>query len=86
MQEQPKTSAPETDLNEIVRVRREKLAELQANGHDPFCEVKYDRTHHASQITSDFDKFEGATVSVAGRLMSKRGMGKLMFCDLTDLS
>lgn len=86
MQEQPKTSAPETDLNEIVRVRREKLAELQANGHDPFCEVKYDRTHHASQITSDFDKFEGATVSVAGRLMSKRGMGKVMFCDLTDLS
>lgn len=86
MQEQPKTSVPETDLNEIVRVRREKLAELQANGHDPFCEVKYDRTHHASQITSDFDKFEGATVSVAGRLMSKRGMGKVMFCDLTDLS
>ncbi|MBQ3226888.1 MAG: lysine--tRNA ligase [Clostridia bacterium] len=86
MQEQQKTHETETDLNEILRVRREKLADLQNAGRDPFCEVKYDRTHHAAQITSDFESFEGQTVSIAGRLMSKRGMGKVMFCDLADLS
>ncbi len=86
MQEQPKTQAPETDLNEILRVRREKLSELQNGGKDPFCEVKYDRTHFAAQIKSDYDKFEGNVVSIAGRLMSKRGMGKVMFCDLADVS
>lgn len=86
MQEQPKTQATELDLNEILRVRREKLSELQENGNDPFCEVKYDRTHFAAQIKNDFETFEGTEVCVAGRLMSKRGMGKVMFCDLSDVS
>jgi len=76
----------EIDLNEILKVRREKLKELQDSGKDPFVEVKYDKTHSAAQIKSNFDEFEGKSVSIAGRLMSKRGMGKVMFCDLADMN
>ena len=73
------------DLNEILRVRREKLAELQANGRDPFVITKYDATHHSMEIKNDFDNFEGKTVSVAGRMMSKRIMGKASFCNVQDI-
>ncbi len=86
MQEQPKNNEVKLDLNEILQVRRDKLAELQASGRDPFCEVKYDKTHSANQIVSSFEEFEGKNVSIAGRLMSKRGMGKVMFCDLADIT
>ena len=72
------------DLNEILRIRREKLKELQESGADPFKIVKYDVTHHTEEIVSNFEEFDGKTVSIAGRLMSKRGMGKSTFCDLQD--
>lgn len=75
----------EQDLNEILRVRREKLAELQAAGKDPFQITKYDVTHHSMEIKNDFENMEGKTVSVAGRMMSKRIMGKASFCNLQDL-
>ncbi|MCX7841906.1 MAG: lysine--tRNA ligase [Clostridia bacterium] len=72
------------DLNEILRVRRLKLLELQQQGKDPFKIVKYDVTHHTAYILENFDRMEGQQVSLAGRLMSKRGMGKASFCDLQD--
>jgi len=72
------------DLNEILQVRRNKLYELQKAGKDPFHIVKYDVTHRTSQILSDFEGYENKNVSLAGRLMSKRGMGKSSFCDLQD--
>ena len=79
------TPAVQQDLNEILRVRREKLAELQANGKDPFQITKYDATHHSMEIKNDFEGFEGKTVSVAGRMMSKRIMGKASFCNVQDI-
>lgn len=72
------------DLNEILKIRRTKLQELQQNDRDPFKIIKYDVTHSASEITGSFENHEGKYVSVAGRLMSKRGMGKASFCDLQD--
>lgn len=72
------------DLNEILKTRRMKLLELQQNGKDPFKIVKYDLTNSTSEITGSFENYEGKYVSVAGRLMSKRGMGKASFCDLQD--
>lgn len=72
------------DLNEILRVRREKLFELQQSGKDPFKEVKFEVTAKSCEIIDEFDAREGQTVSIAGRLMSKRGMGKATFCDLHD--
>jgi lysyl-tRNA synthetase class 2 len=72
------------DLNEILRVRRNKLAELQESGKDPFHIVKYNVTHRTSEILADFEAFENQNVSLAGRLMSKRGMGKSTFCDIQD--
>jgi len=72
------------DLNEILRVRRIKLKELQEKGKDPFTIVKYDVTHSSQQIINDFDNLEGKHVSVAGRIMSKRGMGKASFCHIQD--
>ncbi len=77
---------PEVDLNEVLRVRREKLADLKEKGQDPFEEVKFDKSDDAATIVSNFAAFDGQKVSVAGRLMSKRGMGKVMFCDLVDVS
>jgi len=73
-----------TDLNEILRVRRNKLADLQKSGNDPFQVVKYDVTHRSGEILADFEAFENKNVSLAGRLMSKRGMGKSTFCDIQD--
>jgi lysyl-tRNA synthetase class 2 len=72
------------ELNEILKVRRLKLQELQQNHRDPFEIVKYNVTHNSKEIIDNFDKLEGAHVSIAGRLMSKRGMGKASFCDLQD--
>ena len=79
------TEINQTELNEQARIRREKLAELQAQGNDPFVITKYDQTHHTTEIKDNFEAFEGKSVSVAGRLMSKRIMGKASFCNLQDL-
>ena len=75
---------PEMDLGEQTRVRREKLAELQAAGEDPFQLARFDWDATSRQIKENFDAMEGKPVKVAGRLMSKRGMGKVSFCDLQD--
>ncbi len=72
------------DLSEQERIRREKLAELQAEGRDPFVIVKYDQTHHSKDITDNYDELEGKDVSIAGRIMFKRVMGKASFCNIQD--
>jgi lysyl-tRNA synthetase class 2 len=77
--------AQEQDLNQLLKVRRDKLAELQANGKDPFQIMKYDVTNHSMEIKNAFEEFEGKTVSLAGRMMSKRVMGKASFCSIQDL-
>lgn len=74
----------EQDLNELLRIRREKLRELQEKGKDPFKLVKYDVTHHSEDIHKNFEAMEGQIVCVAGRMMSKRIMGKASFCDVQD--
>ena len=74
------------DLREILQIRRDKLAALQEAGRNPFEITRYDVTHHAQEVKDQFDQLEGQTVSLAGRLMSKRGMGKVSFCDLKDKS
>ena len=75
---------PELSLNDQMQIRREKLAALQAEGRDPFLQTKYDFNTDSAAIKADYEAFEGKTVKVAGRLMSKRGQGKVMFCDLQD--
>lgn len=75
----------EPDLNQLRKVRREKLAELQANGKDPFAITKYKQTIHSQEIKDKYDELEGKQVSIAGRMMSKRVMGKASFCNLQDL-
>ena len=75
---------PELSLNDQMQIRREKLAALQAEGRDPFVQTKYDFNADSAAIKADYENFEGKTVKVAGRLMSKRGQGKVMFCDLQD--
>ncbi len=75
----------EENFNELVRVRREKLKTLQDAGHDPFQVTKYDVTHHSSEIKDNYDELEGKEVAVAGRMMSKRIMGKASFCHVQDL-
>ena len=72
------------DASQLEKVRREKLAELQAAGRDPFQIVKYDQTHHSEQIRQEFDSLENETVSIAGRMMFKRVMGKASFCNVQD--
>ena len=84
MAEQQK-KVQEQDLNQLLKVRREKLAELQANGKDPFQIMKYDVTHHSMEIKNAFEELEGKSVSIAGRMMSKRVMGKASFCNVQDL-
>ena len=74
----------ELSLSELLQIRRDKLSELQAAGKDPFAITKYEVTHHSEEIKADFEHFEDQSVSVAGRLMSKRGMGKVVFADLQD--
>ncbi len=73
------------DLNQLLMIRREKLADLQAAGKDPFAIVKFDVTHHSQEIKDQFDELEGKTVTIAGRMMSKRVMGKASFCHIQDL-
>lgn len=75
----------EQDLNELLKVRRTKLAELQENGKDPFQIMKYDVTVHTNDIIENFEQYEGKEVSIAGRIMSKRVMGKASFCNIMDL-
>ena len=74
----------EVSLSDLLQIRRDKLAELQASGKDPFQITKFDVTHHSSEVKENFDSLEEQSVSVAGRLMSKRGMGKAIFADLQD--
>ncbi len=80
----PAEELTEEKLNEILQIRRDKLAALRADGKDPFTVVKYDISTHASDIKNDFEGFEGKSVSVAGRMMSRRIMGKASFMDLRD--
>lgn len=75
----------EPDIKQLLKVRREKLAQLQADGKDPFQIMKYDATHHSAEIKDHFDELEGKTVSIAGRVMAKRVMGKASFCNVQDL-
>ena len=79
------TNTQEPDLNKLRKVRREKLADLQEAGKDPFKITKYNQTHHSQEIKDNFDELEGKTVSIAGRIMSKRVMGKASFCNVQDL-
>lgn len=74
----------EMELSEILKVRRDKLKELQKAGRDPFQLVKFDHTHHSKDIIDNFESMEGSAVSIGGRLTSKRDMGKASFCDLQD--
>ncbi|MDO4455026.1 MAG: lysine--tRNA ligase [Eubacteriales bacterium] len=83
MAEQKKVQ--EQDINQLLKVRREKLAELQANGKDPFQITKFDVTHHSTEVKEGFEELEGKTVTIAGRMMSKRVMGKASFCNVADL-
>ena len=85
MSEQQKKAQQEPDLNQLRKVRREKLAELQANGKDPFVITKYNQTHHSMEIKENFEELAGKEVSIAGRMMSKRVMGKASFCNVQDL-
>ena len=80
-----KTPETEAELTEVLRVRREKLAQLVEDGKDPFQITKFDVTHHSAEIKDDFDALEGKEVVVAGRMMSKRVMGKASFCNVQDL-
>ncbi|MEG1144532.1 MAG: lysine--tRNA ligase [Clostridium sp.] len=75
----------EPDINHLLQVRREKLAELQADGKDPFQITTFDVTAHSSDVKDDFEQYEGKEVAIAGRLMSKRVMGKASFCNIQDL-
>jgi len=75
---------PEENLSELLQIRRDKLAALQEEGRDPFVQTKFARTAFSAEIKNDYDSFEEKTVSVAGRIMSKRGMGKAIFCHIKD--
>ena len=75
----------EQDINQLIKVRQDKLKEFQENGKDPFQITKYDVTHHSTEIRDNYDDLEGKTVSVAGRMMFKRVMGKASFCNVQDL-
>ena len=87
MSEQIKNNAPAEELNlgDLLAVRRQKLADLQAQGKDPFVITKYDATHHSTEIKNNYSELEGKDISIAGRLMSKRVMGKASFCNIQDL-
>ena len=82
---QPQNGKQEQDINQLLKVRREKLAALQEAGKDPFQLTKYDVTAHSRDIKENYDQMEGQTVSIAGRIMQKRVMGKASFCNVQDL-
>ncbi len=87
MSEEVRTPAPEQteqELSELLQIRRDKLAALQEEGRDPFVITKFDRTAYSADIKADYEALENKTVSVAGRIMSKRGMGKAIFCHIKD--
>ena len=84
-EEKKQAQQPQQDIGELLKIRREKLSALQEEGNDPFVITKYDRTHHSAEIKENFESLEGKTVSVAGRMMSKRIMGKASFCNIQDL-
>lgn len=84
MERQENQQVQEQDIGQLLKVRREKLAALQENGKDPFVITKYDQTHHSKQIKDQFEALEGSKVSIAGRMMSKRVMGKASFCNIQD--
>ena len=75
----------EQDMNQLLKVRRDKLKELQESGKDPFVITKYDVTHHSQEIKDNYEELEDKEVTVAGRMMSKRVMGKASFCNVQDL-
>ena len=85
MAEAQNTRVQEQDIHQLLQVRRDKLAALQEAGRDPFRITRYEVTHHSSQIKENFDELEGKTVRVAGRIMSKRIMGKASFCNVQDM-
>ncbi len=85
MAEAQNTNAQEQDLNQLLQIRREKLASLQESGKDPFKITKYDVTHHSTDIKENYAELEGKSVRIAGRMMSKRVMGKASFCNIQDL-
>lgn len=76
---------PQQDVNQLIKVRNEKLADLQANQKDPFVITKYDVTHHSADVKEHYEELEGKEVSIAGRMMFKRVMGKASFCNIQDL-
>ena len=78
------TRSQEQELSEILQIRREKLAALQEEGRDPFKLTRFVRSAWSAEIKADYEQFEGKTVQVAGRIMSKRGMGKAIFCHIKD--
>ncbi len=80
-----KNVQPQQNVNELLKVRREKLTELQTSGKDPFQMMKYDVSHHSKEVKDNFEELEGKSVSIAGRIMSKRVMGKASFCHIQDL-
>ena len=82
----PNNNAPRPDENELIRVRRDKLAQLQAAGKDPFAVTRFDVTHHAADVLGGYDALEGQSVTVAGRMMAKRVMGKASFCRVQDVT
>ena len=73
------------DVNQLLKIRRDKLVELQADGKDPFQITKFDVTHHSQEVKDQFENLEGKSVVLAGRMMSKRVMGKASFCNIQDL-
>ncbi|MBO6267774.1 MAG: lysine--tRNA ligase, partial [Clostridium sp.] len=83
-QNNQKNGGQEQDLGQLLKVRREKLSELQAAGKDPFAITKFDVTAHSTDIKEKFDELEGKEVTIAGRMMSKRVMGKASFCNVQD--
>ena len=85
MAEQNAAPVNQPEISELLKIRRQKLSELQLEGNDPFQITRYDVTHHSEDVRRDFETLEGQTVSVAGRMMSKRIMGKASFCNLQDL-
>ena len=85
MAQQNQTPVQEQDINQLLKVRREKLAALQEAGKDPFQITKYDVTNHSADLKEEFEQYEGKVVRIAGRMMSKRVMGKASFCNVQDL-
>ena len=84
MSDEIRTENPEQELSEILQIRRNKLAELQNEGRDPFEETRFDRSASSSEIKANFEELDGKDVTIAGRIMAKRGMGKAIFADIAD--